>query len=44
LIVIGRQGSKGFLEHFLMGSTAEQVVRYAPCSVLVSMPHGLLAD
>ncbi len=43
LIVIGRHGRQGMLEHFLIGSTAERVVRHAPCSVLVAMPHGLLA-
>jgi len=44
LIVIGRHGEKGVLEHMLLGSTAERVVRFAPCSVLVAMPHGILAD
>ncbi len=44
LIVIGRHGRQGFLEHLLLGSTAERVVRHAPCSVLVAMPHGLLGD
>ena len=44
LIVIGRQGTQGLIEHWLLGSTAEHVVRQAPCSVLVSMPHALLAD
>jgi len=43
LIVIGRHGRQGFIEHLLLGSTAERVVRDAPCSVLVAMPHGLLA-
>ncbi|RMG91747.1 MAG: universal stress protein [Zetaproteobacteria bacterium] len=43
LIVIGRHGRQGMLEHLLIGSTAERVVRHAPCSVLVAMPHGLLA-
>jgi len=42
LIVIGRHGRQGALEHLLIGSTAERVVRHAPCSVLVAMPHGLL--
>ena len=41
LIVIGRHGRQGMLEHMLLGSTVERVVRYAPCSVLVAMPHGL---
>jgi len=43
LIVIGRHSEKGVLEHLFMGSTAEEVVRRAPCSVLVTMPHGLFA-
>ncbi len=43
LIVIGRHGEKGMLEHLILGSTAERVVRFAPCSVLVTMPHGILA-
>jgi len=42
LIVIGRQGVQGALEHILIGSTAERVVRHASCSVLVTMPNGLL--
>jgi len=42
LIVIGRQGEQGIIEHLLIGSTAERVVRHAPCSVLVAMKHGLL--
>ncbi|MEW5746766.1 MAG: universal stress protein [Nitrospirota bacterium] len=33
LIVIGTHGRKG-LDRFLFGSTAEKVVRYAPCPVL----------
>jgi len=41
LIVIGHHGHKGIIENFLIGSTAERVVRHAPCSVLVTMPHGL---
>ena len=43
LILIGRHGKQNALEHLLIGSTAERVVRHANCSVLVSMPHGLLA-
>lgn len=43
MIVIGRHGRQGMLEHLLLGSTAERVVRYAPCSVLVAMPHGDLS-
>ena len=34
LIVIGSHGRAGF-ERFLVGSTAERVVQYAPCPVLV---------
>ncbi|OIP99011.1 MAG: UspA [Zetaproteobacteria bacterium CG2_30_46_52] len=44
LIIIGRHGKKGFLEHLVIGSTAERVVRDAPCSVLVVMPHGILSE
>ncbi|MGO9013930.1 MAG: universal stress protein [Dissulfurispiraceae bacterium] len=33
IIVIGTHGRKG-LDRFLFGSTAEKVVRYAPCPVL----------
>jgi nucleotide-binding universal stress UspA family protein len=33
LIVMGTNG-RGVLEHFLMGSVAERVVRLAPCPVL----------
>ena len=44
LIVIGRHGRQGIVEHMLIGSTAERVVRHAPCSVLATMPHGLLED
>jgi nucleotide-binding universal stress UspA family protein len=34
LIVIGTQGKKGF-ERLLLGSVAEEVIRSAPCKVLV---------
>jgi nucleotide-binding universal stress UspA family protein len=34
MIVMGTQGRTG-LEHMLLGSTAERVVRHAPCPVLV---------
>jgi len=44
LILIGRHGHQGRLEHFLIGSTAERVVRHASCSVLVAMPHGLFSN
>lgn len=33
LIVIGTHGRKG-LDHFLFGSTAEKIIRYARCPVL----------
>ena len=33
MIVIGSQGAVG-LKHFLLGSTAEKVIRKAPCPVL----------
>ncbi|HKI61233.1 MAG TPA: universal stress protein [Mariprofundaceae bacterium] len=41
MIVIGRHGSGGFLEHLLIGSTVERVVRHAPCTVIVSHPHAV---
>ena len=34
LVVLATHGHKG-LKHFYLGSTAERVVRHAPCSVLV---------
>ncbi len=34
LVIMGTHGYTGFL-HFQLGSTAERVVRYAPCPVLV---------
>jgi len=37
MIIIGTHGSKG-LERVLMGSTAERVVKKAPCPVLVFNP------
>lgn len=37
LIVMGTQGLTG-VEHFLLGSTAEQTVRTAPCAVLTTRP------
>ncbi len=39
LIVIATHGHSG-LEHLLMGSTAENVVRHAPCPVLSVRPKG----
>jgi len=44
LIVVGRHGRQSVLDRILIGSTAERVIRHAPCSVLVTMPHGLLED
>jgi nucleotide-binding universal stress UspA family protein len=38
LIITGTHGRTG-LQRVLMGSTAEQVVRHAPCSVLVAPTH-----
>ena len=38
LIIIGTHGAKG-LEKILMGSTADQVVKKAPCPVLVFNPY-----
>lgn len=38
LIVAGTHGRKG-LSRILMGSTAEELLREAPCRVLVSKPH-----
>jgi nucleotide-binding universal stress UspA family protein len=37
LIVIGTHGRSG-IEHFLFGSTAEKVIRSAPCPVLTVRP------
>jgi nucleotide-binding universal stress UspA family protein len=37
LIVIATRGNTGF-KHLLLGSTAERVVRYSPCPVLVVRP------
>lgn len=39
LIVIASHGLTG-LEHFLMGSVAERVVRMAPCPVFITKPFG----
>jgi universal stress protein A len=38
LIIIGSHGHTGF-KRLLLGSTAERVVQYAPCSVLVVKDH-----
>jgi len=37
MVIIGTHGTKG-LERILMGSTAEQVVKKAPCPVLIFNP------
>jgi nucleotide-binding universal stress UspA family protein len=37
LVVISRRGQGGFV-NLLLGSTADQVVRHAPCAVLVVRP------
>lgn len=42
LIVLGTHGRKG-LERILLGSVAEEVVRSAPCGVLVIRPRDFLA-
>ncbi len=42
LIVIGRHDEKSVVEHLLVGSTVERIVAHAPCSVLVTIPHGLI--
>jgi nucleotide-binding universal stress UspA family protein len=39
LIVLGTHG-RGAIAHMLMGSTAERVVRKAPCPVLTVRPEG----
>ena len=38
LIVLATRGYSG-LKHVLLGSTAERVVRHAPCPVLVVREH-----
>ena len=38
LIVMPTHG-RGFLKHFMLGSTAERVVQHAPCPVLVAKEH-----
>ena len=42
LIVIGRDDEKNIVKHMLVGSTVERIVAHAPCSVLVTIPHGLI--
>lgn len=43
LIVMGTHGRSG-LEHMLLGSIAEKVLRKAPCPILVVPPHAEMAD
>ena len=42
LIVMGSHGRSG-LQHFLLGSVAERVLRSAPCPVMVVPPHDAVA-
>ncbi|MBG8553121.1 universal stress protein [Hymenobacter guriensis] len=42
LIIIGSHGQTG-LTRFLMGNTAEHVVRHAPCATLLVKPQGTAA-
>jgi len=44
LIVIGRHDEKKVLRHMFVGATVERVVAHAPCSVLVTAPHDLIAQ
>jgi nucleotide-binding universal stress UspA family protein len=39
MIVMGTHGRQGF-EHFIFGSTAEDVIKNAPCPVLTVRPKG----
>ncbi len=39
LIVVSTRGNTG-LKHLLLGSTAERIVRYSPCPILVVHPAG----
>ncbi len=43
MIVMGTHGRTG-LEHMLIGSQAEKVVRWSPCRVLTVKPHGWTPD
>jgi nucleotide-binding universal stress UspA family protein len=39
LLVLGTHGRTGLIEHALLGSVAERVVRRAPCAVLTVRPR-----
>jgi universal stress protein A len=43
LIVVGSHGRTG-LEHFLMGSVAEKIVRHAKCPVLTVKPRAIVGS
>jgi nucleotide-binding universal stress UspA family protein len=43
LIVMGTHGRSG-IEHMLLGSIAEKVLRKAPCPILVVPPHAEMVD
>jgi nucleotide-binding universal stress UspA family protein len=43
VIVMGTHGRKG-LSHLIMGSVAEQVVRQAPCPVIILRGEGVLPE
>jgi len=44
LIVIARHAETSTFAHMLMGSFVERVVAHAPCSVMVTVPHGLSGE
>ncbi len=39
LIVTGRHSQQSEMQHLFIGSVAERVVRFAPCTVLIAVPH-----
>ena len=39
VIVVGAHGHRGAIERILLGSVSEQIVRHAPCAVLVVRPE-----
>jgi len=43
LVVVGTRG-KGTLRHMLIGTTAEKVVQYAPCSILAVKPDDVVIE